>query len=299
MKQSILYWAAMAALTAIIAWLWFWSPKGQTPIPTFLVSQDKIVVVPDLTLGADRVEISITDQAGQKLLTESFVPDSLRAGLVFEVPPSLKGTQWHIKIRQEYRKKGRAIPCAKNETELQPSTDGGTGTPLIGMDVVVNRNTIPQPSSGSYTNACACNWGLMTTGPVNTTHPYIRELILPAYSGTTEERFKIVVTNVASGGGTSTFLLSWLNATTVQYHTHFNFTGCSLSNEAAFSINGKVISYTTSNVDYSFKVQDLPTGERRMLFFAYPAPGGATPAGTGYTIQVYSTTASTCPTVNL
>lgn len=296
MKQLIKYWPVLALSAALIAGCWFWPPKGSVPVPTFRVSQDTIIIIPDLTLGADRVDISITDQAGEKFLTESFSPDSLSDGLVFEVPASLKGTQWKVRVLQAYWKKGKRIPCGTNETDLQPGTGGGT--PIIGMDVVVNRNTIPQPSSGSYTNACGCNWVLMTPGTINTTHPYVRELVLPAYSGSAEERFKIVVTNTA-GGGTSTFILSWLNATTVQYHTHSNFTGCSLSNEADFSVNGKVITYTTSTVDYSFKVQDLPSGERRILFFAYPAPGGAIPSGTGYTIQVYNTNAGTCPTVTL
>jgi len=300
MKQSILYKAAVAVLLALLAWLWFWPPKSRTPVPTFMVSQDTIIVVPDLTLNADRVAITISDQVGEKLFTETFVPDSLQNGLVFEIPPSLKGTQWKIRLRQEYRKNGRLIPCGTNESDLQPGTAGPTGTPIVGVDVVVNRNTVPQPLQGTYTNVCGCTWNLMSPGVVATNQPYVRELILPAYAGTTEERYKVVVTNTASGGGTSTFILSWLNATTVQYHTSTNFTGCSLSNEAAFSINGKVLSYTTSNVYYSFKVQDLPNSQRRILFFVYPQPDSiGTPTNTGYDVQVYNTNVGTCPTVTI
>lgn len=307
LKSNKVLWSALAVLLAIILWLLFGSKDRRPPVPTFIVSQDTIIITPDKNFNADQVEITISDLQGTEFLSKLYALDSLGTGLKFPIPSSVKAKKEPLKIRQQYFKKGRKINCCGSNESLVGPGGGGTGVPLVGMDVVVNRNITPQPLSGTYNNCCGCTWGSSTVFPaLPTTNPYVREATIPLYPGVGEEMYMVTINNTAGSttSFTSKFLVSMPNATTVRLHTGYNYATCglSLSPSNQFSIDGKVVTYTTPDVYYSFQLQDMhltcagnALQERRLVFYCTPAPSGTCP---GYTISVQKA-GGPCPAVTI
>lgn len=306
-KSNKVLWAALAVLLGIILWLLFGSKGHRPPVPTFVVGQDTIIITPDKNFNADQVEITISDLQGTAFLSQLYALDSLDTGLKFAIPSTVKAKKEPLKIRQQYYKKGRKINCCGSNESIVGPGGGTTGTPLVGLDVVVQRNITPQPLSGTYNNCCGCAWGSATAFPVSyTSNPYVREVTIPLYPGVGEEMYMITISNTAGSTSnfTSKFLVSMPNATMVRFHTGYNYNTCNLSTSPSnqFSIDGKVLTYSTPDVYYSFQVQDMylscaggTVQERKLVFYCTPAPNGTC---TGYNISVQKA-GGPCPSVTI
>ena len=183
-------------------------------------------------------------------------------------------------------------PKPENKPE-NPMMYGPMGTPIVSVDVIINRNlnAPPTQTGATYINLCGCSWGTAQT-PTSTGSEYVRTLTLDEHANNGEERYLVTVTDTSSNTS-STYILSMPTPTgLVRYSTSQNFTGCSLADPGTFSIDGKILTHTTSAVYFSMVVQNQMDEEdefvsRRLMFFC----------SAGYVIAVQK--AGSCPVVTI
>ncbi|MBC7777750.1 MAG: hypothetical protein H7246_20115 [Phycisphaerae bacterium] len=162
-KRPFLNTILLILLGLALGWLAQYLKKERTPSPTFSVGKDKVVIIPDRTIGADQVTITIFNADKTQLYTTTISVDS---SLAFAFPTTDKRA---LRILQEYLCRGCLIKCCNNDSTVDPD-----GNPIVVTDVILRTNltSVPAEVTDPTSNWCNCNWpttGSPVPGDPNTT----------------------------------------------------------------------------------------------------------------------------------
>lgn len=165
----------------LLGWLVQYLTEKKTPVPTFKVNRERVEVIPDRTLGADKVKISVFG-VSNNLLVSGLIP--VDSSFFIQVPATDRRS---IRVLQEYLCESCLVFCCDNEVVLEPDD---TGVPIVSSDVIMRQNTTPPPAgTDPASNWCECTWGtpstvsiqsdgvgMFTWGTTGSTNPDVRSV---------------------------------------------------------------------------------------------------------------------------
>lgn len=261
-KSKFLNTILLLLLGLALGWLAQYLMEERTPRPTFRVGEESVTIIPDRTIGADQVKISVFGPS-QNLLSTTTI--SIDSSFAYAFPST--GDK-KLRILQEYLCKGCLITCCDNDAYVEPGT---LGVPIVVADVILRQNTAPIPTATSPVtgaasnpeyNWCMCVWG--TDTPVagdGTANIGTRSFLYGGPGATYPDVRKLTVTD---GTNTASLYIRTVGTTPVpgeyaQYSSGDNF-NCSLSAASGFSYIGgtaptSMVLYSNPTGTFSFIVK--------------------------------------------